>query len=364
MEGSGTTFLCLILFFKFITLARHSISTQRLLDMRLITVKIGPAALLLLSLCFFSSAQERGQVAFRIADSELIPEGIAYDPRARVFYVGSTYKRKIVSIDRKGTVRDFTSEAQEGLLGVLGMKVDTKRRLLWAVSSNAGGAMPGRGLDRDCLGCSAVFKYDLGTGRLIKKYVLNNKPNVHFLNDLTINSRGDAFITDTITGDIYLISNKRDELELFINLGQQSYPNGIDLSDDEKHLFVAAVGGVQVVNLRDKRSRTLKLPGVASPLVIDGLYFYKGSLIAIQPFADRRKVVRYSLDKEANVVTGVEVIESEHPLFNQPTTGVIVSKDFYYIANSQLQLFRRIYKPDATYDKGKLLDVVVLRDRL
>jgi DNA-binding beta-propeller fold protein YncE len=334
------------------------------MDVRLNKIKIAPATLLLLSLCFFSSAQELSQVAFRIADSELIPEGIAYDPQARVFYVGSTYKRKIVSVDKKGVARDFTGEAQEGLMGVLGMKVDTKRRLLWAVSSNAGGAMPGKELDRNCLGCSAVFKYDLRRGRLIKKYVLHNKPNVHFLNDLTINSSGDAFITDTITGDIYLISRTKDELELLVNLGQKAFPNGIDLSDDEKQLFVAAAGGVQVVNLLDKKSRTLKLPDVVSPLVIDGLYFYKGSLIAIQPFADQRKLVRYFLDKEANVVTRFEVIESEHPLFNQPTTGAIVDKDFYYIANSQLQLFRRIYKPDATYDKGQLLDVIVLRERL
>lgn len=332
--------------------------------MRLSAVKTVHAALLLLSLCLFSSAQERSQVAFRIEGRELIPEGIAYDPHARIFYVGSTYQRKIVSVDRKGAVRDFTGEAQEGLLGVVGMKVDSKRRVLWAVSTNAGGGMPGKGLDRDCLGCSAVFKYDLRAGRLIKKYVLSNKPNVHFLNDLTINSHGDAFITDTVTGDIYLISRGKDELELFINLGQQAFPNGIDLSGDEKHLFVAAAGGIRVVNLRDKKSRALKLPDGVSPVVIDGLYFYKGSLIAIQPFADRRKVVRYHLDEEANAVSKVEVVESEHPLFNQPTTGVIVGRDFYYIANSQLQLFRRIYKPDGAYDKGQLLDVVVLRRRL
>ena len=228
--------------------------------MRLIAVKIVRAALLLLSLCFFPSAQERSQVAFRIADRELIPEGIAYDPHARIFYVGSTYRRKIVSVDRKGAVRDFTGEAQEGLLGVVGMKVDAERRLLWAVSTNAGGGMPGKGLGRDCLGCSAVFKYDLGKGRLVKKYVLGNKPNVHFLNDLTINSRGDAFITDTVTGDIYLISRGKDELELFVNLGPQAFPNGIDLSGDEKHLFVAAAGGIRVVNLRDKRAERWSCP--------------------------------------------------------------------------------------------------------
>jgi sugar lactone lactonase YvrE len=334
------------------------------MDVKLTTIKVALAAILLLSLCFFASAQEQSQVAFKIEERELIPEGIAYDSHARIFYIGSTYKRKIVSVDEKGVVRDFTDEGQEGLLGALGMKVDTKKRLLWVVSSNAGGAMPGKGLDRDCLGCSAVFKYDLKAGRLIKKYDLSNKPNVHFLNDLTINSRGDTFITDTVTGDIYLISRRKDELELFVNLGQKAFPNGIDLSGDEKHLFVAADGGIRVINLRDKRSRILKLPDGVSPVVIDGLYFYKESLIAIQPFADQRKVVRYSLDEDANTVTKVEVVEPEHPLFNQPTTGVIIGKDFYYIANSQLQFFRRIYKPDGSYDKGQLLDVVVLRERL
>lgn len=98
--------------------------------------------------------------------------------------------------------------------------------------------------------------------------------------------------------------------------------------------------------------------------MIDGLYFYKGSLIAIQPFEAQKKVVRYFLDKGATAVTRVEVIEPEHSLFNQPTTGVIAGKDFYYIANSKLQLFRKLYKPGATYDTSQLLDVVVLRTRL
>lgn len=303
-------------------------------------------------------------MAFKIEERELIPEGIAYDPRAKIFYVGSTYKRKIVSIDEKGLARDFTGEGQEGLLGALGMKVDVKRRLLWVVSSNAGDAMPGKGLDRDCLGCSAVFKYDLRTGRLIKKYALSNKPNAHFLNDLVINAQGDAFITDTVTGDIYSILRSKDELELFINLGPKAYPNGIDLSGDEKHLFVAVAEGIRAINLRDRSSRTLKLPDAVAPTVIDGLYFYKGSLVAIQPFADQRKVVRYFLDEGATAVTKVEIIESEHPLFRQPTTGVLAGGDFYYIANSQLQLFRSIYKPYAAYDKDKLVGVVILKVRL
>ncbi|HKS26270.1 MAG TPA: hypothetical protein VJS44_00550 [Pyrinomonadaceae bacterium] len=332
--------------------------------MRPASIKIALVTLLLLSLCPLVSAQKRSQVAFRIEERELIPEGIAYDPRAKIFYVGSTFKRKIVSVDEKGVARDFTTEAQDGLLGALGMKVDAERRLLWVISSNAGGTMPGKGLGRDCLGCSIVFKYDLKTGKLVKKYALGNKPGVHFLNDLALNSRGDAFITDTITGDIYTISRSRDELELFTSLGEKAFPNGIDLSRDERELFVATAEGIRAVNLQNRTSRVLKMPDGVSPTIIDGLYFYKGSLVAIQPFADQRKVVRYYLDEGASAITRAEALETEHQLFQQPTTGVIVGGDFYYIANSQLQYFRSIYKPDGEYDKGQLQPVVILKLRL
>src|SRR5687768_15158028 len=98
----------------------------------------------------------QSEVAFKIADPDFIPEGITYDPSTKTFFLGSTFKRKIVAIDAAGKVRDFTTEAQDGIYGVLGMRVDPKTRTLWAISSNAGGTMPARGLDKSCLGCSIV----------------------------------------------------------------------------------------------------------------------------------------------------------------------------------------------------------------
>jgi hypothetical protein len=316
-------------------------------------------AALLLLLCLPSSAQGQGRVAFRIAEPDLIPEGIAYDPVEKVFYVGSTYKRKIVRVDGKGVARDFTGEGQDGLWGLLGMKVDARRRLLWAVTSHAGRAMPGKGLNQDCLGCSGVFKYDLRSGRLIKKYMLGNKPSVHFLNDLTITPGGDVLVTDTFTGDLYLISQAKDELEPFASLGQRAFPNGLDLSDDGKTLFVAEVDGIRALDLKTRQGIRLRLPGtVKHP--IDGLYFYRNSLVLIQPFDGRGKVVRCFLSKRPGIVTKVQVLDSDNPLFGQPTTGVVVGDKFYYLANSNLQVFRRMYGLDGAFDTAKLSDVVTL----
>lgn len=318
------------------------------------------AALLLAR--FPPCALGQSPVAFRIADREFVPEGIAYDPRAKTFYVGSTYLRKIVSVSGRGAVRDFTASGQDGLRGVLGLRVDARRRLLWAVSSDVGLSMPIKGNPRDCLGCSEVFKYDLRTGRLIKKYSLPNKPARHFLNDLTINSDGDVFLSDTLAGEVYRIARARDELELFVSLGKGSFPNGIDLSPDGRRLFVGTNDSITVVGVRDKSVSRLRLPEGVKP-GIDGLYFHGGGLITVEPF-DKEKIVRYILDGKAEAVTRVQILESEHPLMSQPTTGVLVGRDFYYIANSQLQVFRKLFKPDAATDLSKLSEYAVLRLRL
>ncbi len=306
-------------------------------------------------------AQEKSLVAFRVGEPDLIPEGIAYDSRTKTFFVGSTYLRKIVSIDEKGAAKNFTDEAEDGLRGVLGMRVDEKRRVLWAISSHAGLAMPIKGNDRDCIGCSEVFKYDLETGKLIKKYVLKNEPDKHFLNDLTINSNGDVYITDTIHGAIYFIPANGGEITEFLNLGKTSYPNGVDLSPDEKHLFVALNGKIVAVDLRSKKNTDLAMPESTKVGVIDGLYFYKNSLIAVQPFDADKTIVRYRLNEKRDAVVKTEIIEASHKLLNQPTTGTIVGKDFYYIANSQLQPFRRLFQPDGSFDKTKLSNIFILK---
>ena len=309
-------------------------------------------------------AQEKSRIAFKVSEPDLIPEGIAFDARKKTFYVGSTYLRKIISIDEKGAGKDFTAEAQDGMRGVLGLRVDAKRRFLWAISSHAGMSMPIKGNPRDCIGCSEVFKYNLDSGKLIKKYSLKNDPDKHFLNDLAVALNGDVYITDTIHAAVYLISENSDELTEFIRLEKTSYPNGIDLSADEKHLFVGLEGKIAAIDLRNNNVVYLPTPNDVQVGGIDGLYFYQNSLIAVQPFEKEKTIVRYHLNEKRDRIEKAEIVEATHKLFDQPTTGVIVGKDFYYFANSQLQTFRKLVQPDGSFDKSKLSDVFVLKVRI
>jgi sugar lactone lactonase YvrE len=272
----------------------------------------------------------RSAVAFKLAEKDLIPEGIAYDPVADAFYVGSIYRRKIVRVARGGRAVDFTSPGRDGMLSVLGMRVDARRRLLWACSVS--GAR-----DEGGEGSSTLFKYDLESGRLIKKYESARDGRKHLFNDIAISSSGDLFITNSLSGSVLKLPRATDALETFVGADTFIYPNGVALSGDERYLFVADARGVFRVDLADKTVRPLAAPDDVALAGFDGLYWQAGGLIGVQNGFKPVRVVRVELDRALGSAVGLRVLESNNPLFNIPTTGVVARGRFYYIANSQLR---------------------------
>lgn len=295
---------------------------------------------------------------FTIHEKGLITEGLAYDPADETFFVSSVHKRKILAIGKSGDVKTFASE-QDGLFSVLGMAVDAKRRLLW-VASTAFPQMVNFKKEED--GTSALFKFDLRTRRLLKKYVLSNTEKKHALGDLIIHSNGDVFATDSLSPAVYVIRPQRDEIELFLSDPRFGSPQGLAFSSDEQHLFMADYGtGLFDLDVRTKRvSHLAPLPG-ATLLGIDGLYFFKGSLIAVQNGVNPQRVVRVLLSRDLKRVEELEVLEANNPVFLEPTLGVIVKDTFYFIANSQWPLVDGNGKLAAD---DKLREPVVLKIKL
>lgn len=274
----------------------------------------------------------RSQPAFTVDEKGLVVESVAYDPATETFYVSSVHRRKILSLDRHGAAKTFATES-EGLWSVLGIKIDARRRHLWAVSS----AFPQMsGFKKEDEGLSGIFKFDLQTGKLIKKYLLPNQPKPHGLGDLVLNARGDVFASDSVTPAVYKIDAKRDELELFLEDAQFASPQGLTFSDDESQMFLADYGkGVFKIDLKTKRVTHIPALTDATFLGIDGLYFYKGALVAIQNGVNPQRLVRITLGKELDRATKFEVVEANNPVFDEPTHGVIVKDQFYFVANSQ-----------------------------
>ena len=165
------------------------------------------------------------EVAFRLPEKDLIPEGIAFDAERRTFFVSSVYKAKIVEVNAEtGASRDFFGEREHGFWGGVGLEVDVERRVLWAA-----GAMgyQTRNFVPEEDGLSGLFKFSLEDGLLLKKYNLGNQPEKHLLNDSVVTRDGRVYITDTLTESVYVVTPEGDELELFLRSDDIAYPNGI-----------------------------------------------------------------------------------------------------------------------------------------
>jgi hypothetical protein len=247
--------------------------------------------------------------AFQIAEGDLVPESMAYDPHRKQFYFGSTRKKKIVRCSAAGECSTFA----DGLGEVLGLKFRADG--LWALSNTEDGSTLMHFLP------DTVNRYSIeGAG--------------HVFNDLAFAKEGDVYVTDTQAGVVWHLAPGASRLT------QLAHPfdnaNGIALSPDGRLLFVAAFGdGISVMNLTTRKVTPLGRPADVCLGMIDGLYFHRGSLIAIQNGFMAPRVVRMKLSKDLHSITEFDVLERGNPLFDGITTGVIDGDEFYYMANIQ-----------------------------
>jgi hypothetical protein len=127
-------------------------------------------------------------------------------------------------------------------------------------------------------------------------------------------------------------------------------------------LYVADYSrGILRIDLATRAVRLLETADDVLALGIDGLYLVEGSLVGIQNGVAPHRVVRLRLDASGNRVEHAEVLERARPDYAEPTLGVVVDHDLFYVAASQWERFR----DDGTIDAPDTLwPPLVLRLRL
>lgn len=279
------------------------------------------------------------EVAFR-GPAGVNPESIAYDPRDKGFFLGSS-QRKIVKWLPNGIARDFASGPEAGLWMVLGIKLDAKRRVLWANSCNlgAGGAMSP--LDPESVGSGAIFRFHADTGKLLSKDIIGTKEKPACVNDLTIGPGGEAYVTfgpELRGGSILRVDTSGGKVETFYQPDANFLGNGIAIDEAGKKLYVAdSLRGVLAIDIQSRQGKLLPAPEHVAMNTIDGLYVHRGTLVAIQNHPAITRVARFRLDSGRTAVTAVETLERNHPDFTLPTTGVIVGDTLYFVANTAVR---------------------------
>ena len=265
-----------------------------------------------------------------LTEKDIIPEGVAFDEATQTIYVSSTYKRKIVAVDKDGNVRDFISEAQDDIKSVIGMEVDKERNCLWAVSCEAADVLPLKNSDEKKW-TSSVYQFDLNDGKLVKKYLLN-KDSV-FLNDLTVADDGTVYVTESVKKGLYVIKPGLDSLQLFMQIGTPyQFINGICFTDKPGFLFVASTEGIIRIDLASKAYSLLPEISSLKALDIDGLTFWDNCFIAHQSTA----VVRFYLSSARDSIIKADTLDTGHE-FDASTTGEVANGNYYFIVNSQIQ---------------------------
>ncbi|HEY7114800.1 MAG TPA: SMP-30/gluconolactonase/LRE family protein [Thermoanaerobaculia bacterium] len=294
-------------------------------------------------------------LAFRVREPQLVPEGIAALPDGSAFFVGSLAQKKIIRVAPDGSARDFVPSGRDGLWTVLGLKVDAKRRLLWAAA-----AADGR--EGAAAGSSGLFAFDLETGALRRKLTLDGRARKHLFNDIALTDAGDVFVTDSEAGAVYRLAAGADVLQDFLAAATFIYPNGIALAPGERTLYVAdASEGLTAVDVASKRRTPLAHPKDVTLHSVDGLYADGATLVAIQNGQGMERVVRFALDPAGTRVQRLDVLESRNPDFDIPTTGAIVGRDFFYLGNTQLE---RLGDDGRLAPGPPFTDILVFKSRL
>lgn len=276
-------------------------------------------------------------VAFTLADSEFVPEGIACVPGKRTFFVSSIRKRKIVRIGPDGSQSDFVPPGSGGLWGVYGMAVDAARRRLWAGSS----ASPEvEGFADSLEGRAGLFLFDLDEGRFLRSWPApaNGKP--HSFNDLTVGPDGSVYVTDSREGAVYRMNAATDSLEVFVPPGALFSPNGVVVSPDGQKLVVADYPReLYSVDLASREVREIEGPPDFALHGIDGLARSGESLVAEQNGIEPNKVLELRLDPSCSRVVKARVLEVGDPRVLGPTLGVFDGRAYYFVANSAWEAY-------------------------
>lgn len=292
---------------------------------------------------------ESSQIAFALEEKDLHPEGIAYDPESRKWYISSVHKRKIVTRDNQGEVGEFKKSGEDGLMAVMGMAADLSKRLLWVTS------VPAKEMqDQENTGPAAVLSFDLDNGNLKTKYIAGDTLE-HWFGDLAVDSRGRVFITDSFTNLIYIIENGSMSpwLDTSPAIGNIQ---GIVVSG--RHLIVSDyLSSIYRIDMSDKSIQKIINP--FPELILkgtDGLMEENNELYLTINGQVPNSLIRLTYDVKLFKITNYQVKDKNHSSYGEPTLGTITGDRLYYIANSPWGAYAGDSQLDSTkYDPPRIL---------
>jgi len=221
-----------------------------------------------------------------------IPEGIEYDQANGRFLTGSLAEGTIFEIGRDGSVVPFITDAE--LVSSVGIEADEPRDRLLVANSDRSVFQPGN------VGQAKLGVYSLTTGEKLAMVDLAaiigtpSDPPAYFANDVTVDTEGNAYVTDTRMNVVYRVTAdyQASVLHRFTGMPEGAALNGIVYHADG-YLLVVAGQNIYKVPVADPAGTTEVR--VAEPVPgQDGiLWSNDGRLVAVSNSADAPRVVAF-----------------------------------------------------------------------
>lgn len=276
-------------------------------------------------------AVNQTKIAFASTDKDIFPEGLEYDLGNDSFYLSSLYHPKILKISADGKTEEFVAASRYTLLPVLGIRMDPADGTIW---SNSGSEDTGK---------SDLLHFDRA-GTLLGRYPSEDSSK-HLFNDLVVLRDGTIYLTDTLANEVYRFHTQEHAFTPVRVSRPVLFPNGITLADGGETLYVADQLGILRIDLEAGTSAEVD-PGPHNTVAgVDGLYWHKGSLVAVQNGIGTPRVVAFRLSVDGLHVVKTTVLANN---LKTPTTGALKGDDFYFIVNSDIDNLNGTHILDVT----------------
>ncbi|MFU8877548.1 MAG: SMP-30/gluconolactonase/LRE family protein [Wenzhouxiangellaceae bacterium] len=272
---------------------------------------------------------------WEIGPDHPMPEALAWDRESGRVFVGTIHHGRIlVRGEDEEQFRVFADrESVPPLRAVLDLLVDAERGHLWAATGSIGQY---RGSRQAEFGRTGLLKLDLESGELLGEYRVLGDGQPHLLGAMTMSEDGTIFANDTITPVIYRLEPGGERPQPIISNPLLTSLRGIAVSPDARKIYVADYDlGIMFFDVAQQGAGfALGIPETLNLGGIDGLYFWRDSLVAIQNGVTPQRILRLDLDESGTRVAQVATVAKALPEFDNPTYGTLEGNDLLFLASS------------------------------
>lgn len=273
-----------------------------------------------------------GRVFATLPRQDLLIESVAWDPTRKALLVGSVRTGKVSRVEASGKLVDFiVPDKANAIGGVFDLAVDAKRKLLWVATAqvpHAGHSDPAR------YGEAALLKFDLSTGKLLKRLDIPSEGSPHLPSGMSVGPDGALFVADTVQPVIWKV--EADVIRPVVRNPNLTGIRAITLNDKGTVLYIADHElGVFGLELASGSAFLLAGPPQLTLFAVDALAWHGDKLIAVQNGFPPARVMRFALDEAGRKITNAQVLDAGHAAFGVPGTGAVGDDAYYLIANSQ-----------------------------